>query len=744
METQPKVSILIPVYNTAGYLPKCLASVQKQTLKEIEIIAVNDASPDNAAEILAEYAAKDSRIKIITHEKNGGILAARLSGIAAATGEYLIFLDADDYLDTDTARACYAKAKKTGADMIHFCFDVRIGHRKKTHFARKVEKRINPYKKALLGREVFEGAFVHYLYSWNIAGKCIAAEVCRKAAAALPPGYYIMAEDFCFYSMLSWFSSHYEPLFKKCYYYGLDIGVSHYGQTDFQGFLKKCTIFNALNAVKTFLTARGAFEHYRAAYEIQERHILGELLDRWEHKLIQYDRIRALDYIFRNYTAPGLIRALTDCFDGKEDRLAALMGNPASFCGIRNTSDIHHIGLYLDPAVNGTEYAEQLLRCAEEWQRQGFEVSIIGPDEILPGQSAGIRRIRIPAGLTGSAEGLVSRTAFWFGLHEKYGIDTVAHGALESPRALFDAFSIRFANLKLLAFPSTGRQVAADSSLGLFLVKIRCFQFSDLVAVRNPEDQKFFASLGLPCRTVSPGRQPSRQEKTAVRRDGSLLWLGYLGMPEAEIAVSAWARIQERFPEHRLCMIGRNGFPASDRYVHLAAGMMNADDRLETELTPNCFSERLQNSALFFTTSAEPDVVLYEQAAQAAGVPVLKYRGNTPEELAADLAGLLQGKSDISPVTEPRNEEIQTPWKDILKGNVPADAASDLPEFLARYLLRFEPFVLLPEKRGSSFIKVYRKLDSIVYRMLPAASPCRQRIYEILRYFFNRFNRKEQ
>ena len=162
METRPKVSILIPVYNTAGYLPKCLASVQNQTLREIEIIAVNDASPDNAAEVLAEYAEKDNRIKVITHEKNGGILAARLSGIAAATGEYLIFLDADDYLDTDTARACYAKAKKTGADMIHFCFDVRVGHKKKTHFARNVERRINPYKKALLGSEVFEGAFVKY------------------------------------------------------------------------------------------------------------------------------------------------------------------------------------------------------------------------------------------------------------------------------------------------------------------------------------------------------------------------------------------------------------------------------------------------------------------------------------------------------------------------------------------------------------------------------------------------------
>ena len=65
-QTKPRVSILIPVYNTAQYLPRCLASVQNQTLHEIEIIVVNDASPDNAAEVLAEYAAKDSRIRSVS------------------------------------------------------------------------------------------------------------------------------------------------------------------------------------------------------------------------------------------------------------------------------------------------------------------------------------------------------------------------------------------------------------------------------------------------------------------------------------------------------------------------------------------------------------------------------------------------------------------------------------------------------------------------------------------------------
>ena len=742
MGNRPKVSILIPVYNTAKYLPKCMASVQRQTLKDIEIIAVNDASPDNAAEVLAEYAAHDPRIKVVTHEKNGGILAARLSGIAAATGEFLIFLDADDYLNTDTARACYAKAKKTGADMIHFCFDVRIGHRKKTHSTREVEKRINPYRGSLLGKQVFEGAFVSYLYSWNIAGKFIAADVCRKAAAALPPGYYIIAEDFCFYTMMSWFATHYEPLFKKCYYYGLNIGVSTYEQTDYHGFLRKCTVFDALKAVKTFLQAQEVFEQYRKAFEIQERHILGELLDRWDKKLIRSDRTRALAYMFENYPAPGLIRTMIDCFAGKEGRLAALMGHPASFAGSPVRSELHHIGLYLDPAVNGSEYVTQLLRYAEEWKREGLEVSIISPETDLPEQLGGMRRIQIPAGLTGAGERIMDRTAFWSELTEKYGIDAVAHGALESPRALFDALSIRFAKLKLLAFPLTFRQLLSDSSLGYFMAKLRCFQLSDLVVVPNPDDRTFCATVGLPVTVITPEWQPPHQEEAASRKGRPLLWLGHLGSPEAEIAVSAWVKLLPQFPGCRLHMAGLDCFPASDRNVHLTAAMLGADDLLETSMSPEAFSDRLKNCALLFTTSADPDIRIYAQAASAAGVPFLQSADQTPEQLADELSDLLRGKSSgIGPTGSSQREDAVS-WKDILKTDRDRTAIppSDLPELLSNYLLRFEPFVLLPENRGPSFIKIYRKLDSLVYRLLPAGSRSRQRVFEFFRYLFNRFN----
>lgn len=96
--TQPKVSIIIPVYNTEKYLRECLDSVINQTLTDIEIICVNDGSTDGSGAILQEYAKKDTRIQLIEKQNNEGLLLARKSAVAQASGQYICFLDSDDRL----------------------------------------------------------------------------------------------------------------------------------------------------------------------------------------------------------------------------------------------------------------------------------------------------------------------------------------------------------------------------------------------------------------------------------------------------------------------------------------------------------------------------------------------------------------------------------------------------------------------------------------------------------------------
>ena len=112
----PKVSVVIPIYNVEKYLRECMDSVVNQTLKDIEIICVNDGSPDNSRSILQEYADKDERIKIIDKE-NGGLASARNVGVKAATGEYIGFVDSDDWIDLDFYEKLYNTAIQYEADI---------------------------------------------------------------------------------------------------------------------------------------------------------------------------------------------------------------------------------------------------------------------------------------------------------------------------------------------------------------------------------------------------------------------------------------------------------------------------------------------------------------------------------------------------------------------------------------------------------------------------------------------------
>lgn len=112
-----KVSIIIPVFNVAPYLTKCIESVCKQTLSDIEIIAVNDASTDNSLEILKHFKKQDPRIQIINHRKNTKTAKCRNDGLDRATGEYVCFLDGDDYLNYDFCEKLYNLAKSEKADI---------------------------------------------------------------------------------------------------------------------------------------------------------------------------------------------------------------------------------------------------------------------------------------------------------------------------------------------------------------------------------------------------------------------------------------------------------------------------------------------------------------------------------------------------------------------------------------------------------------------------------------------------
>lgn len=111
-----KVSVIIPVYNVEKYLQRCIESVIQQTYEDIEIILVDDGSKDNSGNLCDEWAKKDNRIKVL-HKANGGLSSARNAGNGMVTGDYILYLDSDDYLSRDCVSKSVQMCKKTGADI---------------------------------------------------------------------------------------------------------------------------------------------------------------------------------------------------------------------------------------------------------------------------------------------------------------------------------------------------------------------------------------------------------------------------------------------------------------------------------------------------------------------------------------------------------------------------------------------------------------------------------------------------
>ena len=118
---KPDISIVVPIYNVEAFLPRCIDSLKNQTHHNIEIILVDDESPDRCGEIAEEYAAKDDRIKVI-HQKNKWLGGARNSGLKIATGKYVLFVDSDDYIHEETCEKLLSYVKKMQVDLLLFDF----------------------------------------------------------------------------------------------------------------------------------------------------------------------------------------------------------------------------------------------------------------------------------------------------------------------------------------------------------------------------------------------------------------------------------------------------------------------------------------------------------------------------------------------------------------------------------------------------------------------------------------------
>ncbi|MCD7880274.1 MAG: glycosyltransferase [Clostridiales bacterium] len=295
----PKVSVIIPVYNTEKYLRESLDSILAQTLAEIEIICVDDGSTDGSRSILRDYAARDSRVRCIFHEARNSASQCRKDGVLASVGSYVLFLDADDWVEPETCETAVREMEARQVDLLQFgavvenCANLSEGR------IRSNQNAVTPYMEAPLSGDLLFACIMEKKFSFNLWGKAFRGDLCRKAFSLVEDGSFPKANDLYAMFFLLHLSHSYAGIETPLYHYCFGRGMTGQNVMTLEQFRLHCQSPLVANAIRRYLATLPPEEEQRLlpVWEQIRSNLLGEHFGRWRGNLDTEDQQEALSII---------------------------------------------------------------------------------------------------------------------------------------------------------------------------------------------------------------------------------------------------------------------------------------------------------------------------------------------------------------------------------------------------------------------------------------------------------------
>jgi len=299
-----KVSIIIPVFNSEQHIEKCLKSLQKQTLKEIEIICVDDRSTDASYDILKQTAETDDRIKVFLNEENKGTLCSRKKGVEEATGEYIMFADNDDWYDIDACERLYERIKKEKVDIL--MYGIKIIEKEETYKGKLLKKLLTPVPEKIYGENCIKTKNRINLL-WN---KIFIANVCKKAYANTKDVRLTYAEDTYVCWLMHYFAGSFMAIKKEYYNYNYKAGITGKDTMDIKTFDYFCQcLINEKKYVKLFFDEQSALEE-KEIYSARDPERMGYCISVWRDKVDLKDSPEGYDILIKYFDKKEVINEI--------------------------------------------------------------------------------------------------------------------------------------------------------------------------------------------------------------------------------------------------------------------------------------------------------------------------------------------------------------------------------------------------------------------------------------------------
>lgn len=300
-----KISIIMAVYNGEKDVEGCLDSLVNQSYKNIEIVCIDDGSTDGTLEILNRHAESDSRIKVYAQGENTKLLMAIKRGIREATGDYLMFIDADDWYELNACELVASTIDTEHPDTVIFGTNlVEPDYEVRSEFTANRKDLLKTYNWKFRGENTLDLDHVQYVYLWN---KAVRADICRAAYDAIPDVPMLYHSDMYACQMIHYYARSIVSITDKLINYNYANGLSAqlYMTADQFEFFCKCTRIYE-DGVAEFFTEHGAVEELRQFKEGYNDRLMLYICT-WRDKVKDEDAAAALDSLLRYYDAGTVV-----------------------------------------------------------------------------------------------------------------------------------------------------------------------------------------------------------------------------------------------------------------------------------------------------------------------------------------------------------------------------------------------------------------------------------------------------
>lgn len=632
----PKLSIIVPCWNSDPYLEQCLDSLLGQSLSEIEIICIDDGSDDGTGSILSAYAERDSRVVAMLYSETGSASLRRKQGVLASRGEYIMFVDSDDWLEEDACRialdAIYAKR----VDILQFgAFVDNCGGLPESRIELN-QKLVDPPEVKILSGNLVERCFADKQFGFTLWNKIYRGDLVRKAASFVEEGFFPKANDLYLAFLILYFAQTYSSLETRLYHYCFGRGMTGKNVLSLSEFDRHCRGAAVYFALERFVEGQHA-DQLLPALETIKSNLMSEQAGKWLNDLKPVERGGGFEAISKAWSSSATATAvLANSFYKKRrlDVLDSLVSAPPSLMEYI-PREIKTVALCYRGIENGGAQRVVAMLCnklsrALTSSGQPLKVVLVTDEEPSDDDYAlsdQVTRVVVPSRDRFPAESYELRAKALQDIISQYAIDAFIHSLWIAPVLPWDMMSIK-AHPRRPAFIVHTHSIAAMTfrSPTTPAETMRTFSLADAVVCLSSADEWYWGNFNnRALRIDNPCALVADREERAHFGGEVLLWVGRISKEKRpKDALRIFASVRRRLQNAQMVIVGDGDEKIKEDLISFVRNE-GLEDCVSFEGFQSDVAPYYRNATALLSTSEFEGQPLTLLEAASCGLPIVLY-----------------------------------------------------------------------------------------------------------------------